>query len=167
MDGAGGDAKESRRHPFPTAPPSGEEHTQKQPTDDDGRKERVPGKYGTRSKGFRKMPVGIFRKREMGALVRRGRKNEWKLDRVMHALTQAMVFFLSRSLAHPVPCDYAQAWKVEKNDPSRLPFPFVQSRRFRPSDCWDMTDDWQGFSSSPLHFSIPPLLKHLVYPAEK
>ncbi len=46
----------------------------------------------------------------MGALVRRGRKNEWKLDRVMHALTQAMIFFLSRSLAHPVPCDYAQAY---------------------------------------------------------
>lgn len=49
--GRGGDAKESRRRPFPTAPPSGEEHTKKQPTDDDGRKERVPGKYGTRSQG--------------------------------------------------------------------------------------------------------------------
>ena len=37
----------------------------------------------------------------MGALVRSGRKNEWKLDRVMHALTQAMVFF---SPAHlPIP----------------------------------------------------------------
>ncbi len=95
MDGAGGDAKESRRYPFPTAPPSGEEHTQKKTTD---RRRRQKGTGARKVRdpiagGSGKCRLGFFRKREMGALVRGGRKNEWKLGRVMHALTQAMGFF--------------------------------------------------------------------------
>ncbi len=133
MDGAGGgcERKSSPSVSYGAAVRGGT-HTHKKKTTDRRRRQKGTGARKVRDPiagGSGKCRLGFFRKREMGALVRRGRKNEWKLDRVMHALTQAMVFFLSRSLAHPVPCDYAQAWKVERNDPSRLPFPFVQSRR--------------------------------------
>ncbi len=85
---------------------------------------------GPDRRGFRKMPVGIFSEAGNGS-VSEGRQKERMETGPGHACTDSGdgVFLKSRSLAHPVPCDYAQAWKVERNDPSRLPFPFVQSRR--------------------------------------
>ena len=132
MDGAGGgcERKSSPSVSYGAAVRRGT-HTQKnnRPTTT-AERNGCQESTGPDRRGFRKMPVGIFSEAGNGSASEERQKERMETG-PGHACTDSGdgFFFQSRSLAHPVPCDYAQAWKVERNDPSRLPFPFVQSRR--------------------------------------